>query len=131
MPLDRVAARVPRLRAHLRSRRRLMADGLSEAGLRTAVNHGQILRILPGRYVSADDWRELEREDRHLLRAIAVEQGRGRRRSSPTSPRRSCMIYPCCISRTPTCTCPRSTCRARLRTGGERSAIPTRSPRRR
>lgn len=70
-----VEERLRDLRKMLRSRRRLLADGLTEAQLRGSVARGEILRMLQGRYVFASDWQKLEHLDRHLLRALAIEHG--------------------------------------------------------
>ncbi|MBN9613531.1 MAG: hypothetical protein J0H64_08760 [Actinobacteria bacterium] len=67
--------RLERLRAKLWIRRRLVAHGFTEAGLRGMVHRGELLRILQGRYVFATDWEALNGEDRHLLRALAVDAG--------------------------------------------------------
>lgn len=67
--------RLERLRAKLWTRRRLIARGFTEAGLRGMVHRGELLRILQGRYVFATDWEALDGEERHLLRALAVDAG--------------------------------------------------------
>ncbi len=56
----------------MHSRAELLASGVTERRLRAAVASGAIRRVRRGWFVSAQTWRELWPEGRHLLHVIAV-----------------------------------------------------------
>lgn len=58
--------------ALVRSRDQLLADGVSERSLRSAVSSGALVRVHRGYYVTARDWGLLWTEGRVLIRTVAV-----------------------------------------------------------
>src|SRR5690554_2077863 len=58
--------------ALVRPRDQLLADGVTERGLRSAVSAGALVRVHRGYYVSARDWDSLWTEGRVLVRTVAV-----------------------------------------------------------
>lgn len=67
-------ATIKRLRRILLHRRQLLAEGATDAQLAVRVRRGDLVRVAIGWYASGEDWHGADATDRHLLRALAVEQ---------------------------------------------------------
>lgn len=63
---------IQRIRGLLRFRQYLREEGTTDTQIQRLVHQQQLVRVIPGCYVSQDQWRQLHIEDRILARTVAV-----------------------------------------------------------